>query len=213
MAKCYMSTSKTAVGFGETKEEADRDLLVNELKNGTLNQLTPEFVERRKVLSPWMPKENMLHISSVGCLVYDGQNIIEQKSGRSRSVINTDFGIYDYLSNLVGGLLTYEDITVVLRQEINKFFGNISKSFIRIEDMPIVRLLNASTGFIPNTIYNTDCSLLIGVQAGQTLGMKYIGSDYFYCIDIENTPKYIPLIPYLGYRLDTIITRERIIVE
>lgn len=203
--KNFIEVSNGQVGFGVTREAAKRDLLINKCRQDINEDLTGEFRERRKELHPWLPKDNMLHINGLGCLVYNNYKLTNTKTGKTIPVTQAGKTIYYYMANMFRNELSYTDVTVVLRPELDKLFGNISNEFTLIKDMPYIKLSNRDNGFSPNVVYTTKDGVIIGV-GDKEIGMKYIGDDMYHVVELDNNFVYIPILSYIGYKMNIIFT-------
>ena len=70
----YVKQDKHSIGFGLTDNEASADVYVNSCMTSLSNDTKNLFTKRREDIRPWMPKSNMLHLSGIGCLLYDNMN-------------------------------------------------------------------------------------------------------------------------------------------
>lgn len=199
----YFVTGDGEIGFGFTSESAELDLKINQLRHDITKDSEGVYLKRRKELSPWMPTNNILHISGVGCLVYEGLTLTEVKSGRSVTISRKAGLIFYYLGKLFGNLLSYTDIMVVLRPELDRLFQNISTEFTKLENFPYVMLKNAFNGFKPNVTYTLDTGHVIGVD-DDMVGIKVLGEDMYHVADIDDAP-IITTLAYIGYKLGLII--------
>ena len=208
----YLLSSDGQVGFGNTKEEAEYDLYVNKCRQSLSNDKDKLFTKRREELKPWLPKENMLHITSVGCLVYDNGKLYNSKTGKSVVITQYDKAIYYYVACLLGDDLSYTDITVVLRPEIDKLFSTISDRFRLIKDMPTIKRMSGINGFEPNIVYTLNCGILVGIT-DDLVGAKVIGDEMFNVVEREGSLATIPLLSYVGYKIGYIFDEEGVRVS
>lgn len=203
----FIEVSDGFVGFGATREEAIEDCYIAKCIASLSNDTEEKFTKRREELHPWLPMSNLLHISGVGCLMYKDYRIIETKSGRSVSLLRKDGSIFYYMSQLFQDSLSFTDIAVVLRPEIEQFFKNISEEFASIKEYPQIQLLNNDNGFKPIVIYNTSDGIIIG-NAGSQIGIKFVGDSHYYVTDVDSNFVTMDMLSYVGLKLGVIFTEE-----
>lgn len=203
MKNCFM-TGDGELGFGLTRELAERDLQLNKLRHDITLDTTGEFLKRREQLSPWLPKPNMLHMNEIGCLVYENGILYNTKTGIRLNVTRKGNAVFYYLAKLVGTDLSYTDIIVSARPELDRFFQNISPEFKPIEKAPYIMLKNKDNGFIPDVTYVMDSGYAIGIH-GDIVGLKAVGDSMYYVTENEYDDPAIMILSYLGYRLDVVI--------
>lgn len=199
----YFVTGAGEIGFGFTVESAKNDLKINQLRHDIAKDEEGRYLTRRRELSPWMPVGNILHISGIGCLVYEGTTLTEVRSGKSVIVSRKEGTLFYYMAKLFGSKLSYTDIMIVLRPELDRLFQNISKDFTKLEDFPYVMLKNVSNGFKPNITYILDTGHIIGIDETM-VGIKALGEDMYHVADIDEAP-IITTLSYIGYKLGLII--------
>lgn len=194
------------VGFGLTRDEALNDWKINSYIRSSSFPSNPIYIERRDTLSPWLPMPDLFHIAGVGCLQYKDGVITNLSTGKSVKVTSYDLTQFYYFSVLLGDSLSFEDITIVCRDKVNEFFSNISQSFIPIEEFPIIKLSNEFTGFTPNVTMITNNDVILGYDNAE-LGMKKSSEneDYFYSVQYSTPDQIVPLLSYIGYKIDIII--------
>lgn len=188
-----------SVGFGISAEEAVEDAYINACSTSLDNDTRGIFKSRRQEMHPWMPTPHMLHISGVGCLVYENAVIRETKSNNSLIVAATNNSIFYYLAELFGDRLSYTDIVCVLRNELDTFFTNISKDFITISSMPIIQVQAENDDFLLDVIYRTSKDVMIGCTDSM-MGIKFLGEDVYYTCPIESPVQQIGALHRLFYR-------------
>lgn len=203
MSNCIAQT-KNSIGFGLSYEEATADAYVNSCMVSLQNDKDGIFTKRRKEISPWMPKANMLHLSGIGCLIYEEMKITETGTGKQVLVATTGDSIFFYLAELFGDKLSYSDIVCVIREEIDAFFTNISNEFILIEDMSLIQVQQESVNFKPDVLYTTEFNFAIGCSE-DTIGLKWQGEDCYYTAHIDNTTQQITELYRLLYRSGYIV--------
>ena len=196
----FIAAAKGEIGFGIDNEDAQCDLRVNICKRNIQNDETGEFLQRRKKLNPWMPKPNMLHITGIGCLIYENGSLRNTKN--SSAVFVREYGpsIYYYLARTLGCSVTYSDIVVVLRPELNTLFGNISTEFMRIEDMPYIKVIDEFNGFKPTTVYKLISGINIGIS-NDFVGIKRAGDKMYYAVEFNENISLPAILSYVGYRM------------
>lgn len=205
----FIKQTNTSIGFGVTREEAENDAYINACTVDLSNDKEKRFISRRTELHPWMPLSNMLHISGVGCLVYENRKIRETASGKTIVVAATGNAIFRYMSILFGERLSYTDIVCVLREEIDTFFANISNEFVPIGQMPIIQTQRESAGFIPNVLYKTNAGFVIGC-VNNYVGIRHIGEDCFYVTEVNKSVEQLDAIYRLLYRTGKVLVDDEV---
>lgn len=203
----FIVTDAGFLGFGATKEEAQEDVYLNKCVADLRNDDKGLFKERRAQLKPWLPQSNMIHIAGVGCLVYEHGKITNTKTGKIVDVLQYRHSIYQYLINLVGERLSYTDIAIVIRPELDEFFKNISPNFVSIKDMPVIKLLGSINGFEPDVVYILDCDIVVGFT-DTMVGIKVVGDELFHVAEIPDGLYMMPLLAYIGCRMGYIFNAE-----
>ena len=205
--RSYIAMKEGSLGFGESKEAAEEDLYINICRQSIQSDTKGEFLKRRQVLKPWLPLENMLHISGIGCLVYENGILRDEKSGRSINITDVNYSTFYYLCSVFQGMLSFTDIAIVLRPEIDIFFRNIDKRFHSLNDFPQIKLLNSLNGFEPTVTYMLDFGILVGV-ADNMLGIKEQGHELFFTVDMEKDCSIQAMLSYLGLKLGYLFTEK-----
>lgn len=205
----FIKQTNSAIGFGLSKEEAENDAYINSCIIGLSNDKEQRFIKRREELHPWMPLPNVLHISGVGCLVYENRKIKETASGKTIVVAATGNAIFQYIALLFGRKLSYTDIVCVLREELDTFFLNISNEFVPIRDMPIIQTQRESADFIPTVLYRTNAGFIIGC-VDNYIGIKYIGEDCFYVMSVSKVSEQVDALYRLLYRTGKILIDDAV---
>lgn len=206
----YVKQSKHSIGFGLSNEEATADAYVNGCMTSLADDTKGIFIDRRESIRPWMPKSNMLHLSGIGCLLYDNMKITETNTGKQVLVAATGDSIFYYLSELFGNKLSYSDIVCVLREELDTFFMNISDEFVLIEDMPLIQVQQESINFRPTVLYTTKFNFSIGCSETM-VGVKWHGEDCYYTAQIDNSTQQITALYRLLYRSGYTIVGDRLL--
>lgn len=192
----YIKYGKYGVGIGITEEEAIRDLeVVQSIRN---SELTPsDLIQRRKELSPWLPLPNYLHISEHCALKYENGILQNITANIEIEIEPAPYGVVYYILKVIPEL-TYEDIFVCLRPEINEFFSNISEVFNLLEDYPIIYLLEASAYTCnPDIVYDLS-DYVISLQEN-SVGMKFFADANYYMCDYKDD--FYHLLSYLASRI------------
>ncbi len=203
----YITTKDGCIGFGADREESERDLYYNLCRKDIDNDDIGNFRKRREELHPWNPQKNMLHISGVGCLVYDGYNLLETRSGRSVTIAQHGPSIYYYLACVLEDALSYTDICIVAKREINILFNNIGKDFVMLDDMPDIKVIGESNGFNPEVEYKLRTGYIIGV-ASDFVGVRRIEDSMFHAVEINKFLPYVNMLYYVGYRMGVVFTSK-----
>lgn len=194
----YIKQSKRSIGFGVSMNEALEDAYVNSCIGDISMDTKGIFIKRREQICPWMPKSNMLHLSGIGCLVYDKGKITETRTGKQVLVAATRDSVFYYLSTLFGDRLSYSDIVCVLRNELDTFFTNISKEFIPITDLPLIQVQQEDS-FRPVSVYYTTFNFMIG-YSDDAVGVRWTGDDCYYTINVDDSTQQLPALYRLLYR-------------
>jgi hypothetical protein len=195
--RSYIKTGGGAVGYGVTEEEAMYDLKINQCKIDISNDESGSFMARRDILQPWLPKDNMLHITGKGCLHFKDNRIVNTKTGKGVECRRPYKPIFYYLAELFDSSMTYEDFVVVCRREIDEFFSNISLDILTIENMEPLKRLGAYTGFDPSVVYTLSNNLMLA-RTKSAIGLKSYGEELFLVQEGTNS---LEALPYIGYRL------------
>lgn len=188
-----------------SKEEADNDSYCNMCRKDLQKDKDKKYLTRREKTNMWLPLPNMLQIPGVGCLVYKYPVLTEQKSGRSIVVDKVGKSIFYYVMSLLEGALSYEDITVSFREEIDTFFKNISAEFDNLNDYPIIKCVSTENGFSSGAAYALSNGILIGVSP-EYVGVKTLGCEWYYAVDIVPQEALIPAIYYLASRAGIVLS-------
>ena len=205
----YIETREGQIGFGSTVEEANEDLYVNLCKVDLQNDIQNKFLPRRSFLKPWIPKENMLHIHTVGCLIREGNSILETRSGKSIEITGGLYSQFYILAKLFGTHITYTDILVTCRPELDTFFQGISMNCTSILDLPPIRKICSGNGFEPNVTYTFGERILLGIH-NNVLGMKEAGDEMFSILDLGRDVSLRNAMAYLGYKLGYVFTESEV---
>lgn len=200
-----MSARDGEIGFGVDVEDAEQDLIINLCKHDMNRDVTGRYKQRYDLLSPYLALPNVLHITGVGCLVYKDGAISETRSGNTIAVRQTRSSIYFYLAQLFGSRLSYEDICVVLKDEINEFFLGISDEFIPVNKMPYIKVMDDSNGFVPYVIYHLASGYDVAISES-VVGIKRTSEVMYHAIEISENDPYICMLPYVGYKMGIILT-------
>lgn len=211
--KNYISVgTHGSAGFGATLDDAKYDAYVNDCRLDIENDTSCLFKKRRSELEPWLPVENVCHITGVGALYYNKGFISETSSGKSMSICRSKYATYFYMATLFGTKLSYEDITVVLRPEINKFLHNINPEIVPIEKWPFIKLVNSDNGFKPEITYSLDNGLIIGITQ-DSVGMKHIGDELYHAVDITDESESIFMLSYIAYKMGCVLGQDELLVK
>lgn len=203
----YITTRDGCIGFGADRDSAERDLYYNLCKKDIGYDEIGEFQKRRKELHPWNPQKNMLHLTGVGCLVYEGYMLKETKSGREVEIAVCGPSIYYYLGYLLEDTLSYTDICIAAKREINILFKNMGRDFVMLEDMPDIKVLGESNGFVPKVEYKLSQGFVIGI-ADDFVGIRRDSEEMFHAVEITKYQPYINLLSYVGYRVGVVFTSK-----
>lgn len=169
------------VGIGFTPAARKRDWQIK--KDSTLDNLPMEYRSKFLRFRPWSPVADMLHISYVGCLMYNKPMLTNTANGKSVLVNKYGKSMYYYIMKLYGSALSYEDIVVVLRKQLDSFFTGITKAIAPLSQYETIQLctdeeLNAGVVYE----YDTFCLYLSKTQ----LAIKKPSMEYWYIMDIQD---------------------------
>lgn len=123
-------------GIGRTPEEALASMNFYIERSG---RLSTERIQRRKEIHAWLPRPNLLHVKNVCAIQYDGTYFINLKTGRKVHVKVKPLAHYLCLYSAFDGELSFEDFTLTIAPEVNKFLSNISSKFLSLNDFPYVK--------------------------------------------------------------------------
>lgn len=188
------------VGFGLTAEEAQRDWYINRCRESLEDDTEKLYAARRNELGAWIPCNGVLHISGVGCLMYQNGLLSESKSGRTVRISRKGYSIYTYLSELFGDRLSYEDIAVCVQDEVSAFFRGISEEFYPLREYPAVKVAERNAQFNPEVVYNLRNGVLVG-DGGGVIGMKVMGDEQYHLLEVDSVGNKYDALMYLCYRL------------
>ncbi len=206
----FIRQKYNSIGFGVSVDEALEDAYINACSVSLSNDVNGLFTKRRKEIHPWMPTPHMLHLSGIGCLVYDSATIKEMNSGNEVIVAATNNSIFYYLAELFGNVLSYTDIICVLREELDIFFTNISTDFIPISAMPVIQVQSETDDFSLDVLYKTSLDFMIGCTESM-IGVKYLGEDVYYTCPIESTLQQIGALHRLLYRTGFVYSNNELL--
>lgn len=124
------------VGFGLTQSDAMKDLQFNIERSG---KFSASRLKRREEIHAWLPKPNLIHVTGVGSILYDDNFFINLQTGRKVRARIKPLSHYLCLFSAFDGKLSYEDFTITISPEVNKFLGNISDKFLQLCDFPYIK--------------------------------------------------------------------------
>lgn len=127
------------VGFGNTEEEALTELEFNKIRNDIRNDTTGYYLKRRRELFSWMPLPTLLAIKSIGSVSYRNGIIENTKTHRQLKVEPKALAHYLYLYYILDGAVSFDDFTITMSKEVNKFLNNISPIFGTLDDFPYTK--------------------------------------------------------------------------
>lgn len=195
-----MVVRQNQVGFGLTAEEAEHDWYVNRCRESIGDDTKNIYTGRKRELEAWLPCMNTLHISGVGCMVYEGDMLKEERSGRSVRLTRKGYSIYSYMAELFGDGLSYEDIAVCIQDEVSTFFKSVSGEFYALKEYPVVKVAERNVQFNPDVVYTLCNGVLVG-DGGDVVGMKIIGDEQYHLLEAASMGNKYDLLVYLCYRL------------
>lgn len=145
-------------GFGRTPEEAFASMRFNVERSGRLSE---ERLERRKEIHAWLPKDNLLHVSGIGAILYEKGQFKNLVTGRTVKVLTKPLAHYLYLYSAFDGLISYEDFTITIAPEVNRFLSNISDRFLTLNDFPYISPVDS---FVTRAYHQTNIADLTIVE-------------------------------------------------
>lgn len=196
----HMLLKNRQVGFGLTKEDAEKDWYINMCREDIANDTEHWYTDRVAELSAWLPTESLLHISGVGCLEYRKGVLREERSGKSVPVRRKGYSIYSYLTELFGDSLSYEDIAVCIQEPLTKFFRGISEEFHPLREYPFVKVAERNEQFNPEVIYMLRNGVIVG-SSKDIIGMKLLGDEQYHLLELDVLQNRYDAMMYLRYRL------------
>ncbi len=197
-------TDKGQIGFGESVEEAQEDLYDNLCRVSLANDTMGKFKKRREELKPWFPVENMLCIRGVGCLQCEGDILYENKTGKAVYLNSDNNSVYYYLTKLFGSTLTYTDISIVLRPEIDKLFSIASNRMLKLSEQPCIHL---NDSFKPKTVYTFTNELQIGISK-EIVGIRYKEGRPYYSLELNRDMNCFAALFCISRKMGLILTEE-----
>lgn len=203
----FVISRKNIVAFGQDIEDAEYEWKMRYYMHYPEEINSSEYAIRVLQLHPWRPTSKHLQISSVGCLKSVNNLIVETASGKSVLITQKKYSIFQYIMSLLGNKVTYEDIVVVLRENLNAFFREISKEFVPIEEYPQILCINEDNGFDPGVTYTLGENAVVGIS-NEYVGIKVKGYEYFYAVELNNEAYEAALIAYIAYRAGMVFNDE-----
>lgn len=195
----HMVFKDRQVGFGLTQEEAEHDWYVNRCRESLANDTKKIYVQRKGAIYAWLPRRDMLHIANVGCLQYTNGYLCEHKTKKRIVLPCRRFAIYTCMAELFGDTVSYEDIAVVIQEELSEFFQGISKTFRRLEEYPIARVSGRDEAFEPYAVYKLRNGVFVG-DAGSSIGVKFLGEEQYHILELSEIDDKQDALMYLCYR-------------
>jgi hypothetical protein len=122
-------------GLGLTQEEAYEAMSFYVERSG---KITRAREDRRKEIHTWLPRPNILHVKDVGAILYEKNYFTNLATGRKVRVQVKPLSHYLCLFNAFDGRLSFEDFTITIAPEVNKFLSNISDKFLTLNDFPYI---------------------------------------------------------------------------
>lgn len=123
------------VGLGLTQKEAYDSMRFYVERSG---RLSPERLERRKEIHAWLPHPNLLYVTGIGAILYEKNYFTNLVTGRKVRVYVKPLAHYLCLYSAFDGKLSFQDFTVTIAQEVNRFLSNISDKFLTLNDFPYI---------------------------------------------------------------------------
>ena len=136
-------------GFGRTPDEAFASMQFNLERSG---RLSDHHIQKRKEMHAWLPKPNLLHVTGVGAIVYEKGFLRNLVTGRKVKLLMKPFAHYLCVFSAFDGLISFEDFTLVIAPEVNRFLSNISDKYLTINDFPYI---NPADSFKPVAYHQT----------------------------------------------------------
>ena len=196
--KNYVTVENGFVGFGLSRELAVEDSKWNQLRQASV-EVDDKYKERRKQLHPWLPRPNMLHITGVGCIMTDGQQIWDAANS-SKKMLCWKYSIFYILQSLFPGKLSFEDICFTIREELDTLFSNVSADVVLIKDMPPIRLGDKRNDFTPYVKYFMDDGIVIAFGEKE-VGVKRIYEPMYHTVDLPEQDSIVDIVAYIACRM------------
>lgn len=124
------------VGLGLTPEEAMSDMLFYVERSG---RLSTEHLKRKKEIHTWIPNRQLIHVKGVGAVLYNGGVFENLRTGRRVALINKPLSHYLGLYNAFDGLLSFEDFTLTLGAEVDRYLSGIYGGVGTVRDFPYIK--------------------------------------------------------------------------
>lgn len=206
----YYVAGDGELGFGVDKEDAENDLYINICKRDMSLDSKCLFTKRREDLHPWFPTKNILHICGIGAIMYNGVELVNTKTNKSVAIGGGGPDIYWYLSRVLGDEVSYTDICVCMREEINTLFNSISSKFVPLDEMPYIRIFGSANGFTPDVVYTLHGRYDIGIS-NSFIGIKRCTDDMYHAVEVENRMTYASMLAYIGYKMGIVFTEKGVL--
>lgn len=123
------------VGLGLTQEEAYTSMKFYVERSG---KITQEREKRRKKIHAWLPKENVIHVTGIGAVMYEKNYFVNLLTGRKVRMHAKALAHYLDLFSAFDGRISFEDFTLTIAPEVNEFLANISDKFQTLNDFPYI---------------------------------------------------------------------------
>lgn len=123
-------------GIGLTQADAYKSMRFYVERSG---KLSTERLERRKQMYTWLPRKNLLHVNGVCAILYEGGYFKNTVTGKKVKVVKKAMSQYLYLFSAFDGMISFEDFTITIAKEVNRFLDNISNVFQHVNDFPYIR--------------------------------------------------------------------------
>jgi hypothetical protein len=176
------------MGFGNTKEEALKELILNTVRSDIKYDATGEYEKRRQELYSWLPLPTLLTIKSVCGISYNSltSKLSNTVTGKSIKITPRPLCHYLYLFYLLDGKVSFEDFTITIGKEVNIFMNNISTSIGNLDDFPYTKPGNMSEAV---SIHYLKCGGFVSETANNSIivcnGERILSIDLIDGVDKE----------------------------
>lgn len=188
-------------GFGSTESIANLDLYRTKCIKNTSSDYKQIYKARRSQLLPWTPTPDSVHIGSM-YIKKEKDKIISVIDGQSFSTVLTGDGKYDLygmLSRLsITSILSFSDVAIVARDEINSFMKSINPGAIPAEEYPEVFIRGISDIKIVGAFMLSGCKCC-KCEDG-IICIQIQNSDEFYCCNYIDEAYVSQMFVYLATR-------------
>lgn len=189
----YVYEDEGITGYGVTGREQHSDWMVN--KWSGRSDLPWCYRQLQLQYNPWFPRDNMLHMSWIGCIRYTGVTLVSTATQKAAVVDRQGRCAYYYLMQLFGRSLTYSSIRVVLHGALDALFCRVFKNFVPLNGYNQIYLADESE-YTDCVIYEYGkCEVLV---SSDVVGMRVWKTYPFYVVGHQDDLQ--ADLCYLAYR-------------